>query len=178
MFCTSEPNKVFHALKDRLKEMPLENYSLDELSKIFAKYLPKVQFEDGVLAQVATVVRGNARNAWKVAMDAREYLQGADTFMVEDWNELKKIYNILPLGLNPIELGLLRYLNDQKSGISLTRLSAKSGMSRDALQKDCELYLQKHDLMAVETKGRVITKKGQEYLKSLDAALCASPTRS
>jgi Holliday junction resolvasome RuvABC ATP-dependent DNA helicase subunit len=49
-------------------------------------------------------------------------------------------------------------------------LSAKTGLSREAVQKDYEIFLQKQGLMSITTgKGRTITSKGLEYLKELEA---------
>jgi Holliday junction resolvasome RuvABC ATP-dependent DNA helicase subunit len=46
-------------------------------------------------------------------------------------------------------------------------LSAKTGISPRAIQKDFEIYLQKHSLMDITTAGRNITAKGLDYLKKL-----------
>lgn len=175
LFCTSEPNKVFHALKNRFKQISLEDYTKPELSEIFRRNLKGVEFENGILDEIASVVRGNARNAYQLAMDAKEYLKGSDCFMAEDWSALKDIYNIKPLGLNPLEIQILRYLAEHSDGTSLTRLSAKTGMTREALQKDVELYLMKHDLMSIETTGRQITTRGQDYLKALGSNCGPTP---
>jgi biotin operon repressor len=54
-------------------------------------------------------------------------------------------------------------------GSSLTNLAAKTGLSRDAVQKDYEIFLQKLGFMEITSgKGRTITSKGLTYLKQLD----------
>ena len=74
--------------------------------------------------------------------------------------------SILPLGLNPIEVQVLRHLSEKKD-CSLTHLAAKTGLSKACLQRDFEMYLQKMNLMEITTAGRGITSKGQKYLEQL-----------
>jgi Holliday junction resolvasome RuvABC ATP-dependent DNA helicase subunit len=79
---------------------------------------------------------------------------------------------IRPLGLTPLEIQVLRTLQQHKE-TSLTRLSAVTGMTKDSLQKDVEMFLQKQDLMQITTSGRALTGKGIEYLKMIDGGAIA-----
>jgi Holliday junction resolvasome RuvABC ATP-dependent DNA helicase subunit len=119
------------------------------------------------------VSRGNARNAEDYAAEVKTYLGSEEgQFSINDWQDLRGILSIAPLGLNVSEIQVLRLLKESPDGISLTALTAKMNMSREALQRDYELYLQKHSLISIETgKGRVLTAKGYEYLGLLDAGL-------
>lgn len=174
IFATSECQKVFHALADRLERITLEEYTVSQLAQIVQKGIPAVECKEDVLLDVATVLRGNARAAQKMASKITAYLKGTLTFARKDWEHLKEILSIYPLGLNAIEIQILRYLAENSTGTSLTGLSAKTGMSRESLQKDTELYLQKHNLMEIQTTGRMITAKGLDYLKVLDGKACAT----
>ena len=87
-------------------------------------------------------------------------------FKDSDWKKLSNILSIFPLGLNTTEILLLNILKDN-TDCSLTNLSAKTGISKQAVQRDFEIYLQKHSLMDITTAGRNITAKGLEYLKKL-----------
>lgn len=168
LFATSEIQKVFHALADRLERITLEEYSNAHLAAIVQKGIPNVECTDNVLLDVATVLRGNARAAQKMAGKITAYLKGLTAFTPKDWFNLRDVLSIYPLGLNSMEIQILRFLAQNTTGTSLTGLSAKTGMSRESLQKDAELYLQKHNLMEITTTGRIITAKGLEYLKGLD----------
>ena len=169
MFATSEPHKVFHALMDRLDRIDLEEYKNDELGKIVSVNLPDVKFEDGLLTNIATVLRGNARAAQKMANNI-EMFHGTDgMFTSKLWEELRKTLGILPMGLNRIEVQVLRALAEVGE-CSLTNLAAKTGMTSDALRRDFEMYLQKMNMMQIDRSGRSITAKGREYLEVLDAA--------
>jgi Holliday junction resolvasome RuvABC ATP-dependent DNA helicase subunit len=175
IFATSESQKVFHALADRLERVTLEDYTLAQLAQIVQKGLPEVDCRDNVLLDVSTVLRGNARAGQKMAGKIQAYLKGSKKFAPKDWAHLREILSIYPLGLNAIEIQILRYLAENSTGTSLTGLSAKTGMSRESLQKDSELYLQKHNLMEIQTTGRMITAKGLDYLKGLDGKrVCAA----
>ena len=167
IFATSESQKVLRALSDRCEKITLQDYSNDDLASIIQTGLPDIVCEDGVLNEIADTVRGNARAAQKMATKMLSYLRGSKTFLKDDWEAMKEILSIAPLGLNSIELNILAYLDDKVTGTSLTCLSAKTGMSRESLRLDCEIYLQRHGLIEITQGGRMITPKGRLYLRDL-----------
>lgn len=168
IFCTSETQRVFPPLIDRLERINLENYSLGQLEEIVKRNLPDVIFEDEAIANVSSVLRGNARSAQKMATNIQSYLQGENSkvFMMDDWKSMSWSLGIRPLGLSPVEITVLHTLA-QHEYTSLTRLSAVTGLSRESLQKDVEMYLQTLDLIGVATTGRFLTQKGRDYLNGL-----------
>ena len=175
MFATTETQSVFHALMDRLERVDLEEYSIDEMGQIVAMNL-EIDIEPKTLHDIAGVLRGNARAAQKMAHKIVSYSKQnrVRRFNATHWKDLSKILNIFPLGLNVTEIQLLRILKDNKD-CSLTNLSAKTGISKQAVQRDFEIYLQKHSLMEITTAGRNITAKGLDYLKLLDGNDFSSP---
>lgn len=175
MFATTETQSVFHALMDRLERIDLEEYSIDEMGQIVAMNL-EIDIEPKTLHDIASVLRGNARAAQKMAHKIVSYSKQnrVKRFNATHWQDLSKILNIFPLGLNVTEIQLLRILKDNKD-CSLTNLSAKTGISKQAVQRDFEIYLQKHSLMEITTAGRNITAKGLDYLKLLDGNDYSTP---
>ena len=171
MFATTEAQSVFHALMDRCERVDLEEYTYGQLAEIVCRVLPEYKFEDDVLQDVSKVLRGNARQAQKMANHIKSFLmhKKRKTFTKKDWVELSDALGILPLGLSPIELQILNVLQGRKE-TSLTRLSAKTGLTKACVQRDFELYIQKHDLMEITTAGRAITQKGMKYLKDYEAS--------
>jgi len=167
IFATSEPQKVFHALLDRLERIDLEEYTHGDLSKIVQMGAKEVEFEKTTLESIATVLRGNARAGQMMADKVKQFLRGRIKFSTKDWNQLREHLGIYPLGLNAGEIGILRHLETITEGTSLTCLAAKTGLSRESLQRDYEMHLQKHGLMEISTTGRVITAKGRDYLAGL-----------
>jgi Holliday junction resolvasome RuvABC ATP-dependent DNA helicase subunit len=168
MFATTEAHKLFHALIDRCDRIDLEEYSYNELGEIIQRNLPDVDFDDGLKDEIATVLRGNARQAQKMANNIKSFIarSGSSKMTKELWAELRHALGILPLGLSRIEVQVLNILTEKKE-CSLTNLSAKTGLTPQCLRQDFELYLQKHNLMEITTTGRSITARGLEYLKEL-----------
>lgn len=171
LFATTEPQQVFHALLDRLERIDLEEYTLDEMGQILQLNSKGVTYHTNVIEEIAMVLRGNGRAAAKMAGNILMYLKNKTNFHEKDWVELRRILGINPMGVSATELQILRYLSKTTDGTSLTCLSAKTGMSRESLQKDCEIYLQKLGLMEIATTGRRITAKGLKYLKDLDGSV-------
>jgi Holliday junction resolvasome RuvABC ATP-dependent DNA helicase subunit len=167
MFATTETQSVFHALMDRLERVDLEEYTLDEMGQIVNLNLD-IDIDSKTLLDIASVLRGNARAAQKMAQKIESYCRQKKVtgFETGDWQELSRILSIFPLGLNITEIQLLNILKDHKD-CSLTNLSAKTGLSKQAVQRDFEIYLQKHSLMEITTAGRNITAKGLDYLKTI-----------
>ena len=167
MFATTETQSVFHALMDRLERVDLEEYSLSEMGEIVGMNLD-LKIEPKALEDISSVLRGNARAAQKMAQKIESYCEMNNTkvFKDSDWKKLSNILSIFPLGLNTTEILLLNILKDNKD-CSLTNLAAKTGISKHAVQRDFEIYLQKHSLMDITTAGRNITAKGLDYLKKL-----------
>jgi len=171
LFSTTEAHKMFHALKDRLKRVDLENYSPQDIQGIVALYLDKakVNYDKKVLPEIASVLRGNARQAVSIAGDISDFMHGKSTkFGDTQWNKMKASLHINPLGISPTELNVLRAISE-RSGTSLTQLSAITGMSRESLQKDGETFLLQNQLMEIRTPGgRCITARGIELLAKID----------
>jgi Holliday junction resolvasome RuvABC ATP-dependent DNA helicase subunit len=169
MFATTEPHKIFHALMNRCRRVDLEEYSHNDLSIILKRNTKNVTVAPGVLPLVAPTLRGNARQAVMMAQDIRTYLAPIKktTFAIEDWNKLSHRLDILPLGINRLELQVLRVLESRKD-CSLTRIAATLGMTPASVQKDLELYLQRNALMEITTNGRNLTSQGFEYLKAVN----------
>jgi len=169
MFATTEAQQIFHALMDRTERVDLEDYTYDELGEIVKRVCEGKKFEGEILPDVATVLRGNARAAQKMANNIDVYLDAKKSkkFTREDWDKLKDHLGILPYGLNRIEVQVLRHLSEKKD-CSLTHLAAKTGLSKSCLQRDFEMYLQRQNLMEITTAGRAITSEGLKYLEALD----------
>ena len=169
MFATTEAHKIFHALMDRCERIDLEEYSYNQLGEIIGRQMQDYTFEKGMLDEIATVLRGNARAAQKMAGNIKTYLASKNSMKMtlKDWEDIKDELGILPLGINRIELQVLRALKEKKE-CSLTHLGAVTGLTVQCLRQDFELFLQKQMLMEITTNGRSLTTKGHKYLKEVD----------
>lgn len=164
LFATTEAHKIFHALTDRLERVDLEEYSSVNLSAIVQKNIDG-KVSETALKEIVKVLRGNARQATKMAENINRYLRASDKkdFDVKEWKTFSKIFGIMPLGLSPLEIKVLQILA-QKPETTLTNLSAKTHMTRESLQRDLEFHLQRMNLIEVTPTGRRITVQGKQYL--------------
>jgi len=168
IFCTTEAQKIFHALADRLYRIDMEDYSYIQLGKIIQNNLKsKSQFiELDVIDEVASVCRGNARQAQSLANQISSYLMSKKSNKLTSggWSEIKGKLSIYPLGLSEIELNIIKILKEHGE-VRLTNLSAKTNLTKDMLQKNVEMYLMRNNLIEIRPTGRALTKKGHDYHK-------------
>lgn len=168
IFCTTEAQKIFHALADRLYRIDMEDYSYVSLGKIIQNNLKsKTQFvELDVIDEVASVCRGNARQAQSLANQISSYLMSKNSNKLTSggWSEIKGKLSIYPLGLSEIELNIIKILKEHGE-VRLTNLSAKTNLTKDMLQKNVEMYLMRNNLIEIRPTGRALTKKGHDYHK-------------
>jgi Holliday junction resolvasome RuvABC ATP-dependent DNA helicase subunit len=168
IFCTTEAQKIFHALLDRLYRIDLQDYSYIELGKIISGNLStkKQKINDSVIDEVASVCRGNARQAQSMANQISSYLASkkSNELTKEGWEEIKSKLSIYPLGLSEIELNVIKILKEHGE-VRLTNLSAKTNLTKDMLQKNVEMYLMRNNLIEIRPTGRALTKKGHDYHK-------------
>jgi len=172
IFATTDAQRLSDPLVNRLKRIDIEDYTVENLAEIMHRRLPEVTFEDGILLDVASTVRSNARQAVDRAKDIGDMVTTKNTFGKKQWAALKKALAILPLGLSPLEVSLLRVCKEHPDGVTLTGLAARTGLSRDSIQRDFETYLMKQNLLQITAgRGRSLTAKGMEYLQGFEAAL-------
>lgn len=169
LMATSEHFKVFHALRDRMEEIYLEDYSNYQLSQIVSKNLQGIEINQEVLDDVATILRGNARAAakWGAKISSRIAVRHKRRFTMDDWLELRKDLEVMPLGLEETEIRVLKLLKEN-GNLTLTNLSCKTGLTRNALRLGMENYLMRMSLIEVRENGRAITQLGLNVLKEID----------
>ena len=168
IFCTTEAQKIFHALLDRLYRVDLEDYSYIDLGIIISKNLEikNQKIQEDILNEVASVCRGNARQAQSLANQVSSYLVSKNFKQLDKtgWLDIKDRLSIYPLGLTEIELNVIKLLKEYGE-LRLTNLSAKTNLTKDMLQKNVELYLMRNHLIEIKPTGRALTKKGHDYHK-------------
>jgi len=164
IFATTESDKMFPPLKDRLTTIDFEPYTNEELGQIIKLCSPDVIFEEGVIEEISSTVRNNARSAVKRAKEINLYCGAKEKvyFNRESFKDLADNVGILPFGISYTEKQILSAL--QERSLTLTGLSAKLGLSKTAVQRDHELYLLNKNLMEIDGK-RKITSQGLELCK-------------
>ena len=167
IFATTESDKIFPPLKDRLTTIDFEPYNEEELAQIVKLCTPDVVYYNNSLDKVASTIRNNARSAVKRSKEINLYCGAKDSqaFGLQQLNDLCDQVGILPMGISYTEKQILQALNDCGSA-TLTGLAAKIGLSKSALQRDHELYLLNKGLIEIDGK-RKITGKGIDLCKQL-----------
>jgi len=171
MFCTTEPQRVFHALMSRCKRIDFEPYKNSELMTILKRSVDKnngkIKFTEDVEKEIPTVLRNNPRCAKMMADDVINYCSqfAVKLFDGTHWANMKKQLGIKPLGLNATEFRVLGIL-EKSPHCRLTDIGAKIGMTTSAIQRDIELFLLRNNLIKVDN-GRCLTEDGRQYLKEI-----------
>lgn len=164
IFATTEENKVFHALRDRLTDIQLCPYTTEELARIVELTLEdKVVFDDETLFEVAKHVRINARKAVEMANNIAKI--GVEFFQMHNWTNFKSQIGALPFGLNDSEVDILQALNDRGES-RLGALAAAVKRPAKSVQLSLEPYLVSLGLMEIDGMRR-LTGKGLEVLKQI-----------
>ena len=170
MFATTESDKIFPPLKDRLTTIDFEDYSYEDLAKIFAAQCEDIDFSENALSELAKTSRGNARSCVMRGRDVALYCarKGNKIFAAHDLEPFFDQLGVLPFGLTATEMQLLKILR-RDGQCSLQMLAAKTGLSRSAIQRDHELYLMRKNLLVIDGK-RNITNDGvklfEDYCRS------------
>ena len=167
IFATTELDKLFAPFKDRLTIVDFRPYSVEELGEIVKLVASDIKFDKGLIADIAETTRGNARSAVKRAREIMLYCESSNKaeYTKDDWGKMSHTLGIKPLGLSNIEVELLSILKS-RGNCSLQMLSAVTGMSRTAIQKEAELYLLKRGLMKINGQ-REISGKGMNILQKI-----------
>jgi len=164
IFATTELDKIFPPLKERFTVVDFKPYTEQQLGEIIHKRLDWVEFADGVVQEIAETVRGNARDAVKRTKEIEMYCEArnSNSFTMETWKELCGLVGINVHGLNNTEMEVLAILKE-RGDCTLGMLSAATGMSRTAIQRDVETYLLRKALIKIEGT-RKITNAGIRVL--------------
>jgi Holliday junction resolvasome RuvABC ATP-dependent DNA helicase subunit len=167
IFATTELDKLFAPFKDRLTIVDFRPYTVQELAGIVDLVCGEIEFDDGLLNKIAETTRGNARSAVKRSREIMLYCESNNKkdYTNDDWKSMCYTLGIKPLGLSNIEIEILSILKE-RGNCSLQMLSAVTGMSRTAIQKEAELYLLKRGLMKINGQ-REISGKGVNVLKDI-----------
>lgn len=163
IFATTETDKLFPPFKNRLKMLNFIPYTPTELGDIIQIREEGIQYEDLALKTLASVVRGNARDAAKLVEDVVAYCEAKSdvNFTMEDVHEFFDIFDIQPFGLTQSEIQILQKLDQGPATLSV--LAAATGNSSTSIRRDHEHFLLKKGFMMIDGK-RHLTPKGQQAL--------------
>lgn len=167
IFATTESDKLFPPLKDRLSTVDFEQYSSNDLSEIIKINCDGISFTKEALDALSLTVRGNARNAVMRSKEIVLYCESENqnTFDKQDYNNLTDLLGILPHGITCTEKQILEILSDRGS-CKLQTLSAVTGLSPTSLRRDHEVYLLRKNFIQIDGE-RKITNFGKNLIQSI-----------
>jgi Holliday junction resolvasome RuvABC ATP-dependent DNA helicase subunit len=168
LFATTESDKLFPPLKDRLTTIDFEPYEPNELGQILQGRIPDIQFSPDALNKISKTTRGNARSAVMRAKEIMLYCEAENTpiFNNKSYENFCETLGVLPHGISCTERQVLEILL-KRGACTLSMLSASTGLSPSSLRRDHELYLLKKHFMEIDGK-RKITSHGRKVLESIN----------
>lgn len=163
VFATTDHQNMDKALLDRLDLMTIASYTDDELYQIFEMNLGGSLVDNEVRGEIISTFRGHPRSAVQLANQVDDFLlgMGEEIMTLELWEPFLETMGIHEMGFNDTEMLLIKTLGEYGEQ-SLIDLSAKTDLTRGAIQQEWELYPKKRNLISVSGKRR-LTAQGQEF---------------
>jgi len=168
VFLSSEPDRIFPPLRDRMEIVSLSSYKPLELGEILVRSCKEITFADGTIEVICDSLRGNPRDAIKASNGIKKYCLISRTthFTALDWQKYCEMNDVKPFGLNAGEIQILRVLA-QNGHCSLNDLRGATGISRTAIMNDLEPFLLYKHFIKIDGK-RIITQKGKQAWVELE----------
>ena len=161
-FATTDPDRIFAPLRDRMKILNFDPYNEAELSQIVKQNCESVIFLDDVLDHISEVLRGSPRKAIDVSQDIVTYCENKcnSEFGPDQWKELVDIMTINPVGLEDDEYMYLKEIKSRGGEITVSSMAAILNHPRTVVQ-EIEKFLIQRDLLKIGTNSiRHLTPKG------------------
>jgi len=161
---STDHQRLVEPLRDRLRNIALEEYTPDQLFEIFLNNLEnRVNIEASAKPAIISTFRGNPRDAVVKAEDLKTYIaaQSSKNICEVGWDAFCRTMGILPLGLSFSEMQLIKALG-KNGDCSLNMLSSVTGFERSAIQNDYEKLLFRKGLLVVDSK-RKLTADGVRF---------------
>ena len=166
IFATTDAFRMFKPLRNRTKTIYFKPYSEKELYRIVQLYAKGLVLECDSM-ELAQAARGRARDAYDLAQDLKRVSTstGRNIIRKEDWENLKAIFGIAPLGLKEVEVDLLKVVGG-KGPISCNNIAIHMMINPENVSEEIEIRPRELNLIKNTTKGRVLTEEGRKYLNS------------
>lgn len=165
IFATTDSYDMCKPLKNRCETLYFELYKEQEIINILKQYIGNINL-DCDLSELAYACRCRARDAFLLAKNIERYsnINNTKTINKKDWEEMKVLFDIKPMGLNNIDLDLLKYIKDHEP-ISCMNIAMSFMVHEEYVKNEMECRLRELDFITNMTRGRTITEKGRNYLK-------------
>jgi Holliday junction DNA helicase RuvB len=168
---TTMEGKLSKPFRDRFKlNFTFQPYEIDEMIEIVRLHSSRLKINisaDGV-KNIAQRSRGTPRIAVRFLEMVRDRVvatraQWADLELI---NETFKRIGIDEYGFNPTDRKILSALYDTGAAIGLDNLAIITELDVKTIRSSIEPFLIKQGVMAVSGRGRILTKKGSDFVQN------------
>ena len=170
IFATTDSYRMFAPLLNRCEEVYLYPYSNIESYCIVRFYSRPVEIWDSIdTEEIAYVARNRARNGFKLAQNIKRIASISEhkhMLMPEDWERLKSVLGLYPLGLKQNEVNLIKVIRDLQP-VSSANLAIRLMVNENNIKEELELRPRELGLIQSTNRGRILTEKGKDYLNNL-----------
>lgn len=170
---TTRPGDLSKPLIDRFGIIHnLSFYSINELKQILSKNAEKMRISsvsDDALIDICKRSRGTPRIALRLLSRARDYadIKSSGKITMPSLKEAMKLEMIDEMGLNPADIKYLQLLSHGGliiKPVGLKTIASALGEDTSTVENNIEPYLIQLGFVEKQSKGRLITDKGLEYL--------------
>jgi Holliday junction DNA helicase RuvB len=169
MFATTRKSDIDRAFVSRCTEIPLLEYTMDEVTEILRVDHP--HWPEGVLHEIAVYGRGVPRIAKDLAKDLEteaRVSEHSERTLGAHLAEVVRSRGILPQGLTMRDVSYLRVLRNQGRPVGETTIQNLLGtVDPDTVSEEIEPFLMRLGYITMTTRGRMITADGIVFLNSL-----------
>jgi Holliday junction resolvasome RuvABC ATP-dependent DNA helicase subunit len=168
VFATTDSFKIFPPLVNRCETIYFRPYSNIELIKMLRFYLGDISLSDFTnadLEDLAYACRGRGRDTYALAQKIKRMVIDGK-FTVLQWQELKDIFGIYPMGLNAQELQMLRIIRTN-GATSCATIATRMMVGEENVSDEIEIRPKELWLITNTPRGRILTDRGEEYFNNL-----------
>ncbi len=176
MGATTKIGSLTSPLRDRFGLIQrLQFYYVDELTEIILRSasILKLEIEQEGAEEIARRSRGTPRIANRLLRRVRDYAQVKQQTVITQplAGEALDIHNVDARGLDWTDRLVLSTMIDQFQGgpVGLEAIAAATGEDKKTIEEVYEPYLLQIGFINRTTRGRVVTDKAYEHLKTVDS---------
>jgi Holliday junction DNA helicase RuvB len=170
ILATTDGFDVLAPLKNRCQPVYFSSYNKLDILEMLKLYLSGVIFECDK-DDLVYACRGRGRDTFTLSNNLRRYLGNNKILTDEGWKEFKDIFSIYPHGLNKEEFELLKVIQENQP-ISSSNAALLLMVNEKNIKEELEIRLKELNFVKNTTRGRVLTSKGEEYLKGIKDYNC------
>ena len=170
---TTRLGLLSNPLRDRFGILSrLEFYDLKELKQIILRgsNILKVKISDNGATEIAKRSRGTPRIALRFLRRVRDFAQALEKEIIDDQiadlalNRLE----VDTAGLDSMDFNYLKFIADNYQGgpVGIDTIAAGIGEERGSIEEIIEPFLIKQGFIDRTPRGRIITQKAQQHIKS------------